>query len=219
MTRAGITEGRPTLEDGLRAVVQDEAQRNNGALPVKVVVHNKERNSVDVQPVIRSVVNGAAVVLPRAFDVPIRWLSNSAGASITIPLPPGSQGWITPAGGDTSAWFAHGTESASDVEHSQFDLSDSIFEPGSRPFTDPLPASAYSDTDMVLAGPVQVGSSAATELVALASLVIARLAAFGEIYDAHTHNAPSGGGTTSGPVPLLPETFPEDVNATKLRSE
>lgn len=166
-----ITEGQPTLEDGIKTVVQDEMQRNNGWLPVKVVKVNSDAGSVrsvDVEPLIRAVVDGEPTVLVRAFDVPIAQQAANGGASaITLPITAGDYGRIQPAGGDISAWLANGTEQASDAEHGSFDLSDSVFVLGLRPFTLPLPATAFSTTDTVISGPVQVGDNTASKPVAL----------------------------------------------------
>jgi hypothetical protein len=196
--RSPITEGKATPEDGVRAVVQDEAQRNNGWLPVRVVKYNATRNSVDVEPLIRAIIDGEPTALPRAFDVPIAWQSANGGASaVTLPIQVGDYGRITPAGGDISAWLAQGAEQASSPEHGSFDLSDSIFVLGLRPFTSPLPASAYSSTDGVLVGPWQVGDSAASSFVALADKVISELQDIKDelaTLSGHTH---AGGGLTA----------------------
>ncbi len=216
-TSSQLTEHRPGPEEAVVALIQDEAQRNHGALPVRVVSHDKMRNSVTVELLIRLMINQEPRELQPIPDVPIRWTSSITHA-VTLPLPAGSLGWITPAGGDVSAWFANATAGSSDIEDQRFDLSDSVFAPGSRPFTDPLPAAALSDTDGVLYGPWQVGSSAAAAFVALANLTKAALDALQAAHDGHVH-----GGVTPGPgttaVPSLIVGPLADVAATKLRAE
>lgn len=169
--RSQITEGQATVEDGIKSVVQDELQRGNGWLPVEIVKINSVAGvirSVDVEPLIRAVINGEPIALPKAFDVPIAWQAANGGASaITFPLSEGDTGRIQPAGGDISAWMASGTKQASDMEQGSLDLSDSVFTPDIRPFVTLLPATAFSSTDIVLSGPVQVGSSAASAKVGL----------------------------------------------------
>lgn len=217
MTQSQLTEHRPGPEEAVIALIQDEAQRNHGALPVRVLKHDKDRNSVTVELLIRLMINQQPKQLQPIPDVPIRWTSSTTHA-VTIPLLPGSLGWITPAGGDIGAWFAHGTANAVDIEDQRFDLSDSIFEPGSRPFTDLLPAEAMSDTDGVLYGPWQVGSSAAAAFVALANLTKAALDALQAAHDTHKHFGVQPGLGTSG----IPDTLVGplgDVAATKLRSQ
>lgn len=211
-----ITEAEPTLDDAFKVVIQDEMQRNHGALPVRVLSHDKPRNSVTVETLIRVRIGSVAEKLPPVPDVPIRWLSNSLGHAVTVPLPRGSEGWIAPAGGDVSAWFAHGTANATDPEAGKLDLSDSIFEPGSRPFTSPLPASAFSDTDGVLSGPWQVGDNGASDFVALAAKVLTELQSFKADFDVHIHPDPISGNTGAPTAPMTP---PSSVAATKLRSK
>lgn len=171
MTRSQITEGSPTIEDAIKSVVQDELQRGNGWLPVEIVKVNTVAGvvrSVDAAPLIRAVINGEPVALPTAFDVPIAWQASNGGTSaITFPLSEGDTGRIQPAGGDISAWMASGTKQASDMEQGSLDLSDSVFTPDIRPFVALLQAGAFSTTDIVLSGPVQVGSSAASAKVGL----------------------------------------------------
>jgi hypothetical protein len=218
-----ITEGAPVIEDGLRAVIQDEMQANNGWLPVRIASVNSAPSgsvrSVDVEPLIRAVIDGEPTALPRAFDVPIAWESSNGGASaITFPLSEGDTGRIQPAGGDISAWLANGTEQASDIEQGSFDLSDSIFKPDLRPFVALLQASAFSGTDIVISGPVQVGSNAATDFVALASKVLTELQAIKTAIETpHTHAGVTPGVGISGNGSIAGYT-PGSVAAEKLRS-
>jgi hypothetical protein len=229
--RSQITEGQATPEDGIKAVVQDEMQRNNGWLPVRVVVVNFDAGvvrSVDVEPLIRGVVDGEPTVLARALDVPIAQQAANGGASaITMPITAGDYGRIQPAGGDISAWLASGSEQAANGEHGSLDLSDSVFVLGLRPFTSPLPSTAFSTTDTVISGPVQVGDNTASEFVALANLVLSELQSIADTLDtwsSHTHAAgllldsggkPCTGTTAGGPVS---EYIPSSVACEKLRS-
>lgn len=57
---------------------------------------------------------------------------------------------------------------------------------------------------------------AGAEFVALALKVLTELQAIEAIFNAHTHTAPSGGGATSAPTPLLPS--PSPVAATKVKA-
>jgi hypothetical protein len=219
MTQSQLTEHRPGPEEAVVALIQDEAQRNHGALPVRVLQHDKVRNSVTVELLIRLMINQQPKQLPPIPDVPIRWTSSTTHA-VTVPLLPGSLGWITPAGGDISAWFAHGTAGAVDIEDQRFDLSDSIFEPGSRPFVDPLPAGALSDTDGVLYGPWQIGSSAASLAGALdtdpVNFTNGMLTWMGQVEGFINGIVP---GTINPLSSLIPYVGEVEATATKLRSE
>jgi len=223
MTRSQITEGSPTVEDAVKAVVQDELQRGNGWLPVEIVKVNTDAGvvrSVDAEPLIRAVINGESVALPRALDVPIAWQAANGGASaITFPLAAGDTGRIQPAGGDISAWMASGAKRTDDIEQGTLDLSDSIFKPDVRPFVELLQANAFSTTDIVLSGPVQVGDSTATDFVALASKVLSELQAIkAAIETPHTHAGVTPGVGISGNGSIVGYT-PSSVAAEKLRSK
>ncbi len=65
-------------------------------------------------------------------------------------------------------------------------------------------------------GTVHLGDSTAASLVALATLVEARLEAIVAAFNAHTHVAPPGGGATAVPVPLI--TGSNAVGAARVRA-
>lgn len=65
-------------------------------------------------------------------------------------------------------------------------------------------------------GTVHLGDSTASSLVALATLVEARLAAIVTAYNSHTHVAPPGGGATAVPVPTI--TGSNSVGAARVRA-
>ncbi|NBP03540.1 MAG: hypothetical protein EBU90_26295 [Proteobacteria bacterium] len=65
-------------------------------------------------------------------------------------------------------------------------------------------------------GTVHLGDSVAASLVALASLVEARLDAVQAWLNSHTHTAPAGGGPTTAPI--VPLTGANAVAATRVRA-
>jgi hypothetical protein len=148
-------------------------------------------------------------------SIPVMWPRGDAG-SITIDLAAGDIVYLVPAEGDISRWWARGLDGEAATSR-RFDLNDSVAIPGIAPNNAPLAASAYAAGAVVVQGAsILLGSSAASDFVALASLVLAELDVIKDAYDLHVHPDPLAGLTG---VPTVPMTAPSSVAATKVKAE
>lgn len=194
----------------------------NTAIPATVVSYDPARQTVVAKPTITArFQDGETGVilpfpLPTVANIPVAFPS-STGFAITWPLFPGDTVYLVLADRGLDEWKATGAAENFPQDSRRFDLTDAVAIPGLRPFTKPIPATGYSATAMVLEGvDVRLGSSAATDLVALSSLVAAELAKRDAAFNAHTHVSAAPTVPTGPPVPLAPPLG--NIAATRVRA-
>ncbi len=184
---ADFTEGKPGINDTIRAVVAAEMAKANGVLPAKVVSYDAAKQLAEVQPVVLVVIKGVGHKSPVLRDVPVRWPS-AANGSLVLPLVKDDLGDVVPMGADTGAWDASGTENQAQDRNARDALSDVVFRPGGSNLAARLASGQYAADGPVLWGdPVYLGDSTATAFVALADLVATELGKIETAVNAHTH--------------------------------
>lgn len=212
-----------TQAEALREAIEGRVAMIHTGLAAKVISYDRATQKATVQPVVRfrridpdtdELVEYTPPPIP---GVPVAFPSTSAG-SLTFDISAGDLGWLTFGERSHADWLATGTEDVAPQDVRRHALSDAVFLPGVRPFSDPLPAAAYASGAVVLRGDdVRLGDSTATDFVALASLVLSELQSIKAAYDSHTHaGVTAGAGVTATPLPLIPA--PGSVAADRVRA-
>jgi hypothetical protein len=222
---------KPSLEDVIRVAITAALGQVHTSLPGVVVAYDRTTQKAQVKPVVRARYrdpNSGAIVhyeLPIIPSVPVIFPSGT-GWSIAGDLTPGDPVALVVSERSTDEWRATGNHDNAPRDLRRFDWSDAVAIPGWRPFVDPLPPTALAAGGLVVrCDDLRLGDATATEAVALASLVAARLAALEAAFNAHVHPVPGvttgGGSTVSSPTaaPVTPTTTTADVAATKVKAK
>jgi hypothetical protein len=211
----------PRLDDLLSEAMAAALGRVRVAMPAVVLSYDGATQTVTAKPAImprRHDPDTDELVpyeLPAIANVPVMFHSSSLG-SLTIPLVAGDFVFLLVADRSLDEWKATGNELNVPQDVRRFDWTDVVAIPGGRPIVAPLGATKVSATGPVLAGDdVRLGSGAASDFVALASLVFAELQAIRVAFNAHTHNDPASG--TTG-VPIQTMGSAGSVAATKVKA-
>jgi hypothetical protein len=179
----------PTLEEVLQEVLDIRLADVHTALPGKVIRYDAAKQVADVQPMVRSAsetAEGAVTVrsYPALVSVPVAFLSGG-GFHLSLPLAVGDTGLLVFSELPIDRWRASGQEShPADVRRHH--VTSAVFFPGlaprARAFTDPnLSADAiFGKTGGAVVhlkpnGEVHLGAASASNFVALANLVDARI--------------------------------------------
>lgn len=170
------TDGAAGLEDLLEAAAERKLAGEYGDLPARVVTYDDTLQKADVQPLVMLPRDGRLHLADLVRGIPVRWPSAAAGA-LTFPLVAGDVGWIRVAGAHIAAWKIRGLEADPSAHPRRGRLTDAVFEPGSRPRTNPLPSTSFDPTAAVLYAAVLLllGDSTASDWVALSSKVESEL--------------------------------------------
>lgn len=192
------------------------------AIPATVVAYDPARQAVTAKPAIsgryQDPETGALIPfpLPTIANVPVAFPS-SAGFAITWPLAPGDTVYLVIADSSLDEWKSTGLPESVPQDVRRFDLTDAVAIPGLRPFARPIPATGWSPTGLVIEGlDIRLGSSAAADFVALASLVSAQLQAIRAAFNQHVHTSAAPSSPTTTPVTPLPALGP--VAATRVKA-
>jgi hypothetical protein len=204
-----------SLTEILDAHIRNELVNVHTALPGKVVAYDAAKQTADVKPLVKRVMfteeggRGKAEELPIVPNVPVQF-PRGGGYVITVPLVAGDFVWLMFSEAGTGEVRATGQDSEP-LDVRRHTLSYPVAIPGGVPEPAPL-VDAASSNHMIMgkdgaaaqvhvtATEIRLGASA-SDFVALASLVDARIAAIRTDYNAHTHPAP--GGATSAPTAPL----------------
>lgn len=212
-TDVSLTE---LLEQTLALTLQAMA----GPVIGKVDLYDSAKNRVSITPLVPLLVAGEIVASPKLPEVPVAWPTVGA-MSLKFPILPGAFMELHPLGHDHSTWLSSATEGVPPQNERRFSLSDLVAVPMTpSPLSTPPGPTSYDAAWGVLFGQLKVGSSAASDFVALASKVLTELQAIKTAYDSHTHSylpGPGPAAVTVVPVPLL--TAPGSVACTKLKAE
>lgn len=197
-------------------------------LPAWFVSYDSAKQTATVQIAVRhleqNVESGVmqSVLPPPIPNVPVAWLSTAAG-SITVPVAAGDWCTLLVYERSTDEWRSTGAQDNSPRDDRRFDLTDCVAFPGARPFTAPLPSSALDPAAMVIAAnAIKMGSSTATDWMALAVGTLARLNALESTFNSHTHLYAQGlGSIIPTPPPGIPATTSTlaDIKSAKVQSE
>lgn len=192
------------------------------AIPATVVAYNPALQTVTVKPTVmgryQDPDSGGLIPfpLPTISNVPVAFPS-STGFAITWPLTPGDTVFLVCADRSIDEWKSTGLPENLPIHTRRFDLTDAVAIPGIRSFADPIPATGWSATALVIEGlDVRLGSSVATSPVTLEPLLQAWITALSAWLTAHVHLDPVSG--TSGPPTVLPVPPPGTLGATRVKA-
>lgn len=221
----------------LRAVARAEAARVKTTFPGYVVSYDRSTQTADVQVIPRmrrrDLDTGVVsyVRVPVIPAVPILFPSGG-DSSIVWDLDANDPVWVVLADRSVDEWRATGNRDTEPQIPRRWDFTDAVAFPGGRPNADALPSAAYASGAMVVRGSdVRLGSSAATDFVALASLVNAQftalataLAPYITAYNAAVAAANSSGLATPVVITVNPGSAnlvfsPSSVAASKVKAE
>lgn len=219
------------LDEAIRAAIEKDRHALHTTMPGLVVNYNATTQRADIQPVIRAINGGDTDAAPEDHplipNVPVRF-PRGGGFMVTFPLVPGDHVDLHFQEADASAWRTSGQTSdpLQTVRHS---MSFAYATPGACT-EDDTPVDT-STTDLIIGkdnsvyqvrihpsggSPYIALGKGATDFVALASLVNARLDAIQTKFNAHTHAV--AGAVASAPIPALQETGTNAVGSTKVKS-
>jgi len=185
----------------------------------KVDTYDSVKDTVAITPVVPLLVAGEMIPAPKLPQVKVAW-PQLGSMSLKFPVAAGSFMRLSVLGHDHSGWTNNGAVGVVPNSDRRFSLSDLVAVASApSPSSSPPDPTSYDAAWGVLFGQLKVGSSAASDFVALASKVLTELQAIKAAYDGHTHSylpGPGPAAVTVVPVPLL--TAPGSVAATKLKA-
>jgi hypothetical protein len=131
----------PELETVLEEAVRTGMMDLRVALPCRVEKYNKERQEVDLQPLIKKQYrsNDEIVSLPIIPSVPVHFQSSDdGGAFISLPLKVGDLGFCIVCDRSIDKWLSGDGQEVFPDDNRIHNLTDAIFLPGLRPFQNAL---------------------------------------------------------------------------------
>lgn len=206
----------PTLKDALAAATSKALEGVHTSMPGTVVSYDRTTQTATIRPAIRQTYrDGSGKLttekLPDIPSVPVLF-PTSAAASLTFELAAGDPVILVVGEASTDEYRTSGAEDNTPQDVRRFDLSDSVAIPGGRP----VGSTDYADGAAVLrSDDIRLGSSAASDFVALASLVLAQLNSIYTQLQNHTHS--TGVGPTGPAVGVT--VAPTSPAATKVKAE
>lgn len=216
---------RPTgtsnqLEAGRAATAKVNVQ-----LPATIVSYDSATQLATVKLVPRfrrrNRSQGNAVVTydpPDITGVPVEFPGGGL-FSITWPLAAGDSGLLTICDRSIDEWIDQGGTRTEPQDPRRHDLTDGVFRPGVRSPVEAIPAAGIDNSAMVIrAALLLLGSSAASDFAAMASLVLSELSSLWTALNLHTHATVTSLGTPTPPVGT-PLGSASSVAATKVKVE
>lgn len=208
-----------TRGDAIEAAIAEHERRRFRELLCCVVEYDDTKQSAKVRPL--SKVDG--VTMPDIPNRPVFWPAGTitkplaAGDLVTLHVLDFSIDEILDGQSSGDPFTTTRTSSAW-----RGSLSNSYVVPGFKAFSSPLPSEAVDPVAAVVYHPTEVklGDSTASQLVALADLVLAELNKIKTKFDTHTHAYIPGtlpSAPTSTPTPTL--DTPSSVAATKVKAK
>jgi len=152
----------PTLADVIQEAIEARMTELRVSIPGRVTKYNASRETVDVQPQIRRILEteDADFVqedLPVIQDVPIAWPSGSGGSVfITWPLADGDPVLLVFCDFDPSMWRETG-QPGTPGDLRSHSLGNAVAYPGLRANNDALGASRRDSTHVVIGDKVMLG--------------------------------------------------------------
>lgn len=168
------------------------------ALPARVVRWDATTHSVDVQPFIRerTLTPGSEdtepVRLPVLVNVKVIY-PGSGQLRITFPIEVGDSVWVMFSDTALDSWLTSGSDTATS-DFRRHHLTDAVCIPGLR--ADPQSWSGIEENVITIGT-----NTGASDFVALAAKVDARIGALETTFNMHTHVVTTAPGTTATPLP------------------
>jgi hypothetical protein len=218
----------------LQQAFRGEREDIHTALPGKVVTYDPQTQLADIQLMIKRPVfddtdtRQMGESFPILPSVPVRW-PQAGGYAFVLPMQPGDFVWVEFSESGTGEFRSTGQESEP-FDVSRHTITHPYCSPGAPPDVAAMTDTAVQTGERVVIGQlgtefqVQIGAAVialgagATDFVALASLVMARLNRLQAAFDAHVH-ATAAAGPPSIPtaVPgVIPVGTLADVASTKV---
>jgi hypothetical protein len=142
----------PELEQVIKSAIRSELMDFKVCLPVRVEKYNKDRQEVDVQPLLKKQyrLNDEVVSLPIIPSVPVNFPSSNGGNSyIVIPIKTGDLGYVVVCDRSIDKWLSGSGQEVLPDDVRIHNLTDAIFIPGLRPFQNPLTIDNENDLFIV----------------------------------------------------------------------
>ncbi len=131
----------PELETVITEAVRTGMMDLRVAMPCRVEKYNKDRQEVDVQPLIKKQYRAdtGIVDLPVIPSIPVHFQSSDSGnAYITLPIKFGDLGFVVVCDRSIDAWLSGVGQEVLPNDVRIHDMTDAIFFPGLRPFQNAL---------------------------------------------------------------------------------
>lgn len=221
---ARVTD-QPSETDTIREIVRSEIARLHTSIPAVVLSYDRTTQRATVQPVVRfsrrDAETGERVTYqaPPIANCPVAWPS-SGSASLTWDLANGDPCVLVFSERSLDEWLTTGEIDNEPADPRRHHLSDAVVFPGARSFADALPAAAYAAGATVLRGAdIRLGSSAASDAVALSSLVSGALSTLKTAITATVVVAGDGGASFKATLLAALSSWPPSLGASKVKAE
>lgn len=204
------------LLDMVLAVIEDRLLDLHTSFPAEVVsVNGRKVNVRPIVPYTEEDDRGELVEqpLPEIRGVPVSF-PGTRSAGMYFPLAAGDTGMVVVSEVSLDRYKEDG-DKGPPQNRERNGLNGAWFIPGVFPGSDVSDAEGDPDATVVLGDDVRLGSSAASQFVALANLVKSELESIKTAFDMHQHV--ETGGTTNAPSMPLPPIG--DVAAGKVKAE
>jgi hypothetical protein len=230
-----MSSERPTLAELIRAAIDARLADTHTALVGEVQAFDAAAQTVDVQPVVSSVLvdrdgNRLVESLPLLTSVPVAF-PRAGGYFISLPITKGDTVLLVCADTAIAKWRETGrvstpTKTEPPAEERSHDLSDAIAIPGVYPTTSAL---ADVSTDSMMLGKdgglqikidddadlIYLGAPGSTDFLATYTDLKSQLSTLQEAYDIHVHVAGTG-----VPTVLLTTAWPgTGFSTSKVKGE
>lgn len=205
----------------MQGLVRAEVARVRTCIPAQVVDYNHTTQRATVQICVRYAYrneDGEVVQErnPTLGDVPVMFPGGS-GYAVTFPLSAGDEVLLLVSERSIDEYLQTGARDCTPRDLRRFSLTDAVVLPVF--VCGPVPSSGRAAGAAVVQGSdVRLGSSTATDYVALASKVATQLSTLVAAYNAHVHLDPVSGSTSAPTVPAVPPTS-ASLAATKVKAE
>ncbi len=211
----------PSLAQIVETAVAGAQSSIETMLPGRIVSYDHTSQKASVQPLIQGSFTNSEGTLtyvdfPIIHNCPVAFPSGDGG-SITFPLANDDRCVLLFASRDMAGWLTDDGDRNQPNDPRMHALDDVVVLPGVRSFANALSSGAIDTSDMVLASTndIRLGGSAASNYLAVATLVAAEVNQWiSTVHDTHTHAGVTAGVSTSG-VPLVVGT---SVNGSNMES-
>ena len=218
--------GEVSFPDLLRRAVREGTAKMNTTCPAVVETYDPANQTVSAKLIIASRFKDAATGLIQSVpgvivvNVPVLFPHSNGGFGLTFPLVRGDYVTLHFADHSISEWKATGNTEIVAGDVRRFSVSDAFAYPGGQPPAVPIGASGQAASAMVLEGSdIRLGSSAASDFVALKSLVETELGKIKTAISSAAVLAGDGGAVFKANILLGLVGFPSNVGATKVKAE
>jgi hypothetical protein len=219
----------PSISDVFSRVFSRALNDIRISLPGIVESYDSTQQKVNVTPAIKEAredetLGDVSEALPVITDVPV--IFPGAGVfRLTFPISAGDTGLIVFSSRSLEDWLSLGG-TVEPADKRRFSLTDAVFIPGLRPFSDPLASPPDDALTIGVEGGAQgyfktaeinLGSDTPAELqfVALADKVLTELTALVNAFNAHVHASPAG----PTAVPSVLKSAPSSVAGSVVKAK